>query len=147
MSHNWQCLSSGVRDRRRHTAVLGMHLCGALSIQAIGAFEEIEAIDAIVLCPCCLPSKSAAGSDPAWYASKKQDDQYAAWVKHLVAQVGTSAGRTVECTIAEELDDGTAVSSHTHNHANDAAAAKNSVIVTTKLTKAKRPKLNLTIEE
>jgi len=41
---------------RRHTAVLGMHCCGDLSLAVIEVFAALQA-DAVLLVPCCLPRK------------------------------------------------------------------------------------------
>eukprot|EP00913_Durusdinium_trenchii_P022183 g20843.t1 len=42
-------------DVGRPTCILGMHLCGRLSLQAIAAFQEIRLVRSLVLTPCCLP--------------------------------------------------------------------------------------------
>ena len=39
---------------------VGMHLCGALSPRLVALFAHVEAIDGVVLCPCCL--KGSLGS-------------------------------------------------------------------------------------
>ena len=39
------------------TILLGMHLCGFLSIHAIQCYKMIPGIQVIALAPCCLPSK------------------------------------------------------------------------------------------
>lgn len=46
------------RHRQRPIVILvGMHLCGNLSYRAIEILHTIQFIDAIILCPCCLPKK------------------------------------------------------------------------------------------
>jgi hypothetical protein len=67
------------------TVVLGMHLCGALSVRAIELYQSSELISDIVLCPCCLPSKASAPTD--LYQSTDQIELYGAWVAHLVGQL------------------------------------------------------------
>ena len=41
---------SGLQDRK--VAVLGMHLCGDLSVKAIEAYHHLQA-DCVFLMPCC----------------------------------------------------------------------------------------------
>jgi hypothetical protein len=65
------------------TVVLGMHLCGNLSIQAIEMLHCTPLVSDLVLCPCCLPNQNLDTSSTTWYASSVQDDQYDAWVAHL----------------------------------------------------------------
>merc|ERR1712025_1213078 len=41
----------------RPVAILGMHLCGQLSLRAIEAFDQLDSAMVVVLSPCCLPPK------------------------------------------------------------------------------------------
>jgi len=84
-----------VAQAGRPVAVLGMHLCGALSLRAIEAFAHLGSAAvgagadnrALVLSPCCLPSR-AAGEAPAHvFASRDGAAQYAAWAAHLEAEL------------------------------------------------------------
>jgi hypothetical protein len=72
-----------VAESARPTALLGMHLCGNLSVRAIKAFQDIQAVHAVVLSPCCLPAKSDGATPPHLYHSKDADDQYKSWAHHL----------------------------------------------------------------
>ena len=47
-------------DGCHRTLALGMHLCGALSPRLATLWAHVEAIDAMLLCPCCL--KGALGA-------------------------------------------------------------------------------------
>jgi hypothetical protein len=38
--------------------VLGVHLCGTLSIQAVKLFQDIPTMTTLMLKPCCLPGKN-----------------------------------------------------------------------------------------
>ena len=48
------CTSS---NQLAHVALLGVHLCGELSLRAIAAFEQCEHVTTLVLSPCCLPKQ------------------------------------------------------------------------------------------
>jgi predicted alpha/beta hydrolase family esterase len=65
------------------TVVLGMHLCGNLSIRAIQMLHATALVTDLVLSPCCLPNQRDASSSASWYASPLPDQQYARWVDHL----------------------------------------------------------------
>lgn len=72
-----------VRSVARPTVLLGMHLCGNLSIRAIDAFKRIQPIRAILLSPCCLPSKNDKQSPPHLFDTKDSAEQYQRWANHL----------------------------------------------------------------
>lgn len=74
-----------VRQAHRPTALLGMHLCGKLSLRAIEAYQCIESVRTLVLSPCCLPPKSDGASPPHLYATKGSEEQYRLWALHLEA--------------------------------------------------------------
>merc|ERR1711933_708488 len=72
----------------RPAALLGMHLCGALSLRAIEAFVHLDSIKALALSPCCLPKKGdVASAPPELFASKDSAQQYSAWAAHLEARL------------------------------------------------------------
>ena len=71
-------------------AILGMHLCGELSVRAIELFVQSRDVESLTLCPCCLPSK-ARYTDPEAPKAKRQvfarasmDERYSAWGDYLV---------------------------------------------------------------
>lgn len=72
-----------VEKTGRPVAILGMHLCGRLSLRAIEAFDQLDSAKLVILSPCCLPPKDDSSSPPHLYASKDNDLQYDAWVSHL----------------------------------------------------------------
>jgi hypothetical protein len=37
------------------TFILGVHLCGTLSIQAVSLFHTLDSVEGLILKPCCLP--------------------------------------------------------------------------------------------
>ena len=80
-----------------NAALLGVHLCGELSLRAITAFEQCALVKVLVLMPCCLP-KQALGIAPAEvYESKRDAEQYVAWAAHLEARLrrgGHTVGRS-----------------------------------------------------
>ena len=75
--------------------VFGMHCCGELSISAVKLFEALEAC-AILLMPCCLPSKKRIrDTNPSvgWRAifdTSDQKRQYTAWASYLQSRVDRS---------------------------------------------------------
>jgi hypothetical protein len=46
-----------VEKKKKVPILVGMHLCGNLSLRAIELFQNITEIRGIVLAPCCLPKK------------------------------------------------------------------------------------------
>lgn len=62
--------------------MLGMHLCGVLSLKAVELFLALEQVEAAVLAPCCLPSRkhSSVARDAG---SKDYAVQYAFWCRLL----------------------------------------------------------------
>ena len=58
-----------------------MHLCGLLSEKAVSLYCDIDNVRAIVLSPCCLPSRvvSTIVDD----ANAKGVNQYDYWCQHL----------------------------------------------------------------
>jgi hypothetical protein len=45
------------------TMILGVHLCGTLSIQAIRLFHSVENVEGLILKPCCLPGIAHTSSE------------------------------------------------------------------------------------
>ncbi|KAL1529323.1 hypothetical protein AB1Y20_000277 [Prymnesium parvum] len=75
--------SSSEAPARRDVAMLGMHLCGELSLRAIDAFELCRSAAVLVLSPCCLPAKGSEHAPDDLFASNQQIDQYHSWSAHL----------------------------------------------------------------
>merc|ERR1711972_1263569 len=99
--HRLESLASEVD---RPVAILGMHLCGALSLRAIEAFATLESAAALVLAPCCLPSKKdTAVAPPALFESNDGDKQYAAWCSHLERAIREAVPNS--CVTARTVDD------------------------------------------
>ena len=69
----------------------GMHRCGALSTRAIELYARVPGVVAIVLSPCCLPSKviSSVARDSG---TKDPLGQYRFWGEHLRALVAAVPG-------------------------------------------------------
>eukprot|EP00658_Telonema_sp_P-2_P002109 TRINITY_DN10799_c0_g1_i1.p1 TRINITY_DN10799_c0_g1~~TRINITY_DN10799_c0_g1_i1.p1 ORF type:complete len:183 (-),score=45.24 TRINITY_DN10799_c0_g1_i1:72-620(-) len=70
-----------IRDSPVH--IIGMHLCGNLSMIAIELFYRMELAHKLVLCPCCLPRQNAPGTPVVVYTDTCQLSQYHRWVHHL----------------------------------------------------------------
>lgn len=79
-----------VERASRPTALLGMHLCGQLSLRAVDAFARLERVRTVVLSPCCLPRKGDAKSPSHLFASKDSTEQYQSWALHLQATLQES---------------------------------------------------------
>eukprot|EP00927_Polykrikos_kofoidii_P039363 TRINITY_DN33764_c0_g1_i1.p1 TRINITY_DN33764_c0_g1~~TRINITY_DN33764_c0_g1_i1.p1 ORF type:complete len:642 (+),score=66.87 TRINITY_DN33764_c0_g1_i1:56-1981(+) len=96
-----------LRHAGRPTVVLGMHLCGMLSMSAISAFEQLDLIQAVVLCPCCLPKKSDPRTPPHLYSSKDQSEQYQRWAGHLESLLNkgyvAQKDSRVSCELAADM--------------------------------------------
>jgi hypothetical protein len=87
--------------------LVGMHLCGDLSLRAVDAFKEIPECACLVLAPCCLPKRGGLSTPPDLYAAAPdvpphtspsgatdvpgqadlQSQQHWAWVAHLKTQL------------------------------------------------------------
>eukprot|EP00966_Prymnesium_polylepis_P091751 2123767-Prymnesium_polylepis.1 len=68
----------------RRTVVLGMHLCGLLSLRTIELFRDMDGVVALVLAPCCLPAaRRARDTPPDVYAARDPAEQYARWCSFL----------------------------------------------------------------
>lgn len=72
----------------RQTVLLGMHLCGNLSLRAVCAFSCMEQVHALVLAPCCLPAKKVTKANPVpppphLYTPKSNEEKYRQWALHL----------------------------------------------------------------
>merc|ERR1712060_654375 len=65
-----------VLDAGRPAVLLGMHLCGFLSLRAVEAFQRIVELQCVILSPCCLPGKGEAASPAHLFATKDSGQQY-----------------------------------------------------------------------
>uniref|UniRef100_A0A7S4Q895 Methyltransferase domain-containing protein n=1 Tax=Alexandrium monilatum TaxID=311494 RepID=A0A7S4Q895_9DINO len=93
-----------VQQASRPTALLGMHLCGKLSVRAIEAYARVPQVQTLVLSPCCLPRKGESGSPPHLYASKDTAEQYRLWAQHLEAVLRNAVpGAQVVHTVLPEV--------------------------------------------
>merc|ERR1712113_383375 len=101
----------------RPTALLGMHLCGNLSLRAIDAFERLASVQIVVLSPCCLPAKADPASPPNLFLTKDSTEQYNRWGSYL------------EDRLRNVAPEGTVV---THEVALDILSPKNIVLCATK---------------
>jgi hypothetical protein len=79
----------GMRGNR-YGLLIGSHLCGRLSSQAIALFQAIPQVAGVVLSPCCWPRRRDFNSDEdlmelavLLWAKAVSSDTYATWVLHL----------------------------------------------------------------
>ena len=79
-------LEARVESVARPAYLLGVHLCGELSLRAIEAFGAIPRIEALCLVPCCLPNRALPIAPPWLYASPRAEEQAAAWCSLLEAR-------------------------------------------------------------
>mmetsp|Transcript_121735 Transcript_121735/g.378953 ORF Transcript_121735/g.378953 Transcript_121735/m.378953 type:complete len:187 (-) Transcript_121735:90-650(-) len=100
-----------VREESRPTALLGMHLCGKLSLRAIEAYAQLPEVLTVVLSPCCLPRKGDTESPQHLYATKDAAEQYRLWAQHLetLLRGATPAGQVAHQVLPEVLSPRNAV--------------------------------------
>ncbi|CAJ1414259.1 unnamed protein product, partial [Effrenium voratum] len=96
-----ETLQQRVEEVGRPTAILAMHLCGRLSLQAIAAFESIRLVRWLILTPCCLPHASEAPEELAhiYGCGLSDPEQFDAWAAHLemrLRESGAKVARRVE---------------------------------------------------
>jgi len=95
-------LAQRIETVGRPTAILGMHLCGRLSLQAIDAFRQIDLVQSLVLTPCCLPHSSEAPEElqeiyGIGLSDPEQFDRWADYLEKLLATTPqTRVNRRVE---------------------------------------------------
>lgn len=77
------------------TIVLGMHLCGTLSLRALDLFRSLPNVHALVLAPCCLPNARAAEDTPACVYERGigQAAQFDRWCAFLEAKAKAALPR------------------------------------------------------
>ena len=87
-----QFMTQHLEERLQHdnaAVLVGMHLCGDLSIRAIELFIQMPQFKAIVLSPCCFPkskngnSRMDALSMKALVTIKDEEEKYVAWSNYL----------------------------------------------------------------
>jgi len=108
--HAWS-LDRGGPWAERPVAVLGMHLCGRLSEQAVELFRCCNQARACVLSPCCLPHMHDApvALQPLYrrrqgLGFETQDrEQYQGWCEHLRLLLSAVPGVRVESFQASEM--------------------------------------------
>lgn len=106
LAHDFvQSLARRVEGMGRPAAILAMHLCGRLSLQAISAFRQINLIRCCVLGPCCLPHSSDAPKElqDVYGIGMSDEEQFDAWAVHLEKLLrripGVSVTRKIETGI------------------------------------------------
>lgn len=86
---------------RTSVILVGMHLCGSLSERAIALFAKNTDIEALLLCPCCLPRnpKGAVAQmrkELRQQEFRSQADMYHGWVDYLHEQCETIENVTIQ---------------------------------------------------
>jgi hypothetical protein len=75
-------------DEQHTVVVVGMHLCGLLSLRAIELTNALENAKAIFLSPCCLPRHRR---NYKWYEGiedvRNEETKYGLWVQHVADQL------------------------------------------------------------
>eukprot|EP00957_Ditylum_brightwellii_P032540 2465759-Ditylum_brightwellii.AAC.1 len=79
-----------VEKKKKVPILVGMHLCGHLSLRAIELFQNITEIRAIVLAPCCLPKKKKTKKKKNSRNIEKKDEKEGN-IKNGEQQDGTAA--------------------------------------------------------
>ena len=75
------------------TVLIGTHLCGMLSPRLIELYEGVEAVEAMIVSPCCL--KGALGNRVKDQARLGGREQYAVLCEALLAMVHTFAHKEI----------------------------------------------------
>ncbi|EGD81761.1 hypothetical protein PTSG_02474 [Salpingoeca rosetta] len=75
----------------RPAILVGMHLCGVLSLRAIELFKAIPAFRGIVLSPCCFPTRRSGVMTVRDSGFTDELDKYEFWTRHLHTAVAASA--------------------------------------------------------
>lgn len=103
-------LVEGDGEKRRPVAVLGMHLCGLLSIRAVDLLREVPGLEALVLAPCCLPSARHAEDTPsAIYQGADEREKFCRWCDFLETRMRSNEkaqgveGRQLPVTCTREV--------------------------------------------
>lgn len=96
-------LQQRIEDVGRPTAILGMHLCGRLSLQAIRTLE-IDLVQSLVLTPCCLPAVQEAPEEikeiyGRGLSDPEQFEIWAAYLEKLLRSLPAKVTRRVEMGI------------------------------------------------
>lgn len=79
-------------EKGRTCILVGMHLCGLLSVRAIEFFDRVKGIKGIVLSPCCLPKKHEQRKLSNFSKEKRENSaenelvNYFRWSEYLKGQ-------------------------------------------------------------
>ncbi|EDQ90867.1 uncharacterized protein MONBRDRAFT_6796 [Monosiga brevicollis MX1] len=76
---------------RKHCVVIGMHLCGTLSVRAIDLAVALPTCLGLILSPCCMPTKKSELNVTREQVFDNDTDRYAFWCRWLTARM-TDAG-------------------------------------------------------
>lgn len=88
----------------RVVILIGMHLCGHLSIRAIDLFHRIPLIRGMILSPCCLPKRYGIEIRPSVQDNDDTlapTDIYGHWCNHLTEMI-QKKGEAVATTTNEQ---------------------------------------------
>lgn len=91
----------------RRTIVLGMHLCGLLSLRAAELIRSLPEVEAVVLAPCCLPGAHQAEDTPREvFAAESQALQYRRWCRFVERKLREAARGASSRERGERVDKG-----------------------------------------
>ncbi|CAK9098533.1 Hypothetical protein SCF082_LOCUS46167 [Durusdinium trenchii] len=87
------------------TIVVGLHLCGNLSVFAVELFERLDTLRTCILVPCCLPHlRDAPNTLKHLYRRSVPDEQqYMEWASYLEARLAAIPKVTVSKTFAPHM--------------------------------------------
>ena len=78
----------------RRTVVLGMHLCGLLSLRAVDLLEALPEVEAVVLAPCCLPGQHNMEDTPVdVFRATGHEAKYVRWCTFVEGKMRRALAR------------------------------------------------------
>eukprot|EP00434_Breviolum_minutum_P027840 symbB.v1.2.024626.t1/scaffold2275.1/size83574/1 len=85
--------------------VVGLHLCGNLSVKTVELFEQMPQIRVCLLVPCCLPHLRDAPNvlKHLYRQSVPDDQQYSEWAGYLEARLAAIPNVTVQKSVAVHM--------------------------------------------
>ena len=85
----------------RPVVIMGMHLCGLLSIRALELIRKVPGVRGVVLAPCCLPCQKLSEDTPASvYEGRDNLEKFLRWCDFLEARMKQETQRAWEHTAA-----------------------------------------------
>jgi hypothetical protein len=76
----------------RPVVIMGMHLCGLLSVRALELLRKVPGVRGVVIAPCCLPcQKLSEDTPPSIYEGTDNWEKFTRWCDFLEARMKQEA--------------------------------------------------------